>query len=455
MLKKSSLILPLFMFLVGCVGGSSTTVDTTFDQSLSYSEDKRINLLNPNRGFYEAEYSLNLSKNYDRFANAKEDGYMLVYAPIHLDDYLTIETLPQTLLDTIEENLQQATQSGLKLILRLSYRANSDGEDPSLSIALGHMEQLKPLLQKYASAIFVIQAGTIGAWGEWHSFTGDFAETNSNYLDNRRAIVEKLVEIFPEHFIQLRTPMHKEQLFGASTYYEDPTTAAEITPDIAFTSDIRAKIGHHNDEFLASDTDMGTYPSDNIEFWKGYVSNDTQYAPLGGEMLEVYDETLIGCTNALKALKEMRYTYLVDTSENAKITQTWKDGGCYDTVEENLGYRLVATSLGYTLGEEGLDFSLSLENRGYAVPYVKTPVRFILSNENYSYRFETQDDIRTFTPQVVQHLNNSVTFSSIEAGEYCLYVQIGEGNNAIRLSNANLWDENTTSNRLLCGIEVE
>jgi len=454
MLKKSSLILPLFMFLVGCGGGSSTTVDTTFDQSLSYSEDKRINLLNPNRGFYDADYALEKDVDYNRFSSAFNEGYRLVYAPLNLEEYREIQTLPNSLLTTIEKNFQDANSSGVKLIFRMKYYNEIGGEDADKEIIDGHLTQLTPLFQRYANTISVVQAGIIGPWGEWHSFTGDYSEEDSDYKANRRAIVDRLATIFPKKYIALRTPMHKEELFGKLDVESKEGTSAMITPDIAWSDDIRARVGHHNDCVLATKTDMGTYPSDNIEFWKSYVENDSYYAPVGGETCgigEGEDAKLSDCDNTLKEFKRLHYAYL-NESYHPDVIQKWKDQGCYQTIKENLGYRFVATSLEE---KSPIRYRLWLENRGFSSAYSDAPLSFILSNQSDKYKVLTSVDIKKIAAGSRLFIDVDFDKSRIDSGEYCLYVQIGEGNNAIRLSNANLWDENTTSNRLLCGIEVE
>jgi biotin operon repressor len=456
MILKIVVVVFSFLFFYGCSGGgASDTQNNTIN--IKYTEDSNANLLNPDRGFYDADYELNVKKNYNIFDGVRESGYTLVYAPLNLEEYNTTAQLPDTLIDTIEKNLKDANSSGVGLIFRIKYRSSINGYDPSKDIIMGHLNQLKPLLQRYKNVISVVQAGVIGAWGEWHSFTGDYADSNESYKENRKEIIEKLIEIFPDKYIQIRTPMHKEQLFGISGEYTQEGTEGMITEDIAYSNDIRAKIGHHNDCVLANASDMGTYPSDNIEFWKSYVVNDSKYAPVGGETCgigEDEDALLSDCANAIAEFKRLQYSFLND-AYHPDVLQKWKDQGCYDEIRKNLGYRLVAHKLTMIQDKNTLALTLSIENKGYAAPYIKSDVNFILKNSTREYTFHQDIDMRTFYPNGTKNIEDTISLDDIDAGTYCLYIQIGKEYTAIRLSNKDIWEESSRANKLACDIVIK
>ena len=178
---------------------------------------------------------------------------------------------------------------------------------------------------------------------------------------------------------------------------------------------------------------------------------------MGGETCgigEGEDAVLSDCNNAVKALKSMHYAYL-NSVYHPDVLQKWKDQGCYQTINENLGYRLVARSLTITQRPKELALSLNIENKGYAAPYVVADVAFILKNSSHSYRFEQSVDIRTFYASEKSTIQSTLSLENMEKGTYCLYLQIGRDRNAIRLSNAEIWDEESRSNRLYCTVKVE
>ena len=437
--------------LIACGGGGSTP------DSSQYTADDSVNLLNPDRGLYDADYILEEHRNYDRFTDAYEKGYRLVYAPIYLGDYKSTTTLPADFLEIIQENLIQAKNSGLKLILRIKYRKDMSGDDPTKEIILGHLNQLTTLLQSYKSTISVIQAGLIGAWGEWHSFTGDFDDDNAEHVNNRKALVEKLVEIFPNKYIQIRTPEHKEELWGDYKEHGDTTTKGQITAEIAYSDDIRAKIGHHNDCVLASKTDMGTYETNHIEFWKSYVENDSKYSPVGGETCAIgdgEDASLSDCTNALAEFKKMGYSYL-NEAYHPDVLEKWKTGGCYETIKTDLGYKLVAKSLSTTSSSQSLQVEFKLANEGFGAPYVPFDINFILYNSEHKYSYSVDIDSRTLAPNKTREISQSLSLASVESGSYCLDIQLGKAPYAIHLANKDIWNSSYSSNKLKCDIEVK
>ncbi len=439
------------------VSGLHLSREDSTEKAYRYREDSSSDLHNPDRGFYNADYPLNETHDENIFDDASQSGYTLVYAPLSLEAYNTTKTLPDDFLETIRSNLCDANSSGVRLVFRLKYRNTLEGEDPSREIIMGHLSQLAPLLQAYQDVISVVQAGTIGAWGEWHTFTGDYAESNSTYIQNRKEIVEAWAKIFPDKYIQIRTPMHKEELFGGSAYYGGVNDTAQITAKTAYGEDMRAKIGHHNDCFLADKTDMGTYDEDNISLWKAYVAHDARYAPVGGETCgigEGDDAALTDCDHAVAALKEMQYAFLND-AYHPDVLQKWRDQGCYAQIKSHLGYRLVAKSLDILQSDKKLSFSLAIENKGYAAPYVKSDISLILKNDTRTYRLPLTVDTRTFYPGETVRVGGSMMLDHVEKGSYTLLLQIGKTNRAVRLANEGVWETENKENRLVRKIEIK
>jgi hypothetical protein len=472
-MKYPTIMVGLMVLVMGCVDETAVRDDMrTKDQdpvivndtnnslqtqlTKSYSEDATVNLTNPDRGFYKATYALDNLYSYNPYESAKEDGYSLVYARINLADYNETTVLPDELLTAVQTNFSQAQSAGVKFVFRIKYRGG-DTVDISRSILEAHLAQLKPLLQQYKDVVSVVQAGIIGAYGEWHSFTGEYADSDANYIDNRRAVIQSLNDIFPQKFIQIRTTMHKELLFGNSTYYKEASNTAQLTQETAAEDTLLARVGHHNDCFLASSSDMGTFASNNIEYWKSYMENDSKFAPTGGETCAVgtgEDEILSSCANALSDLKRFRYSFLND-SYNLDVLQKWKDEGCYEEIKADLGYRFVANTLEVQTSPLKMNVLLSIQNRGYAAPHIHYPVSFTLSDSNNSYTFEFANfDMRSFGPLDTQSLTFPFDITNVEKGNYCLSMKIGEGSSTVKLSNSGLWDETTKSNVLACEIDI-
>ena len=446
----------IFGLFGGCGGSGSGDTKIAYT-TVHYESNRSANRLNPDRGMYDADYVLNRRVDYDRFALAYQEGFRLVYASLDLETYVTEPTLPQELFAQVEYSLQEAQKSGVKLILRIVYRHSMAGEDPQKGVILAHLDQLAPLFARYLPVVSVVQAGLIGAWGEWHAFTGMFAASDPDHLTNRRELVEKLATIFPDKFIQIRTPMHKESLFGSYREYGDTTHDAQITESIAYSDDIRARIGHHNDYILGSRTDMGTYEEGHIDFWRAYVRQDALYAPLGGETGAIVDEnlgSLTDCPSTLQEFRSMGYAF-VNSAANEEVVAKWRKQGCYDTIAENIGYQLQMDRLEYAIDARKLHIKFSIHNRGYAAPYVHYPVSLIVHNGQEEKVNPLPIDLRRVKPGMAQEVTQEIDLSALPYGAYCLDLKIGDKPYTVHLANAMSWNSHYGSNQLVCGIDYK
>ena len=260
-------ILIALIFLVNCGGAAGTQSEETQDPELGHKTFAALDseVLNPEQGFF-SWVEMDSAADYN---GVRDDGYTLAYTEFSLKDFVD-SSISQAFLDDLEDLFSEARAAGIKLVIRFNY-SDSDEDlvtDATLSRILAHIAQIKPLLQENADVIAVMQAGFIGRWGEWHSSTNgldDDPEAKSYILD-------ALLDALPAtRMIQVRTPEFKTEYLG-----DDDST----TTDEAFTETSKARLGHHNDCFLASDTDEGTYDSDKIEFWKDYIEEDARFVSL-------------------------------------------------------------------------------------------------------------------------------------------------------------------------------
>lgn len=315
-------------------------------------------LANPERGFY---HSVDLLAE-DDVTWATADGTRLLHTYVRLDAWREAE-LPASLLTDIEAAFDRARAAGAKIVLRFAYNFGPypDSEpDASLAWVRRHVATLGPLLREHADVIAVLQAGFIGAWGEWH--------TSTNGLDtpeNERAVLDAILAELPaERVVQVRYPEAKHRQYG------EP-----LTEEVAFTAAPAARVGHHNDCFVSSDTDVGTYPPGEVERWKRYLEEETRFVPMGGETCAVFAPRS-ECTSALAEMERLHFTY-VNADYHPDVVASWERDGCRATMERRLGYRLVLVEaeLPDRL-EPGRAFvaRVRLRNEGFAAPMNARPV---------------------------------------------------------------------------------
>jgi Domain of unknown function (DUF4832)/Domain of unknown function (DUF4874) len=349
------------------------------------------------------------------------------------------QPLSQTQLDLISNDFAAMRQAGIKTVLRFAYSEGIGEPDAPLNVVLGHMDQLAPIFAANSDVIATAQAGFVGAWGEWHSSTNNLTDPV-----NARQIVDKWMDILPANrAIQLRTPAQKWMILNNSD---------ALTPGEAFTGTDKSRIGHHNDCFLASETDFGTYANPVAE--KAWVGAETQYVPMGGETCAVSSRS--DSATARVEMEQLHYSYL-NSGYHPDVLAGWEADGFMDEVKRKLGYRFALESIDYeptVLAGDQLPLTIDLVNNGWASPFNPRDVVLTLVSEDglTEYDFTLPDDPRTWLP------GNTITLSALVdipadavAGNYQLWLSFPDPEPtlanrpeyAIQLANPGLWNPAT------------
>lgn len=387
---------------------------------------------NPERGFYATADLLAE----DDLSWVRAGGHTLVHSYVRLDDHRA-GSLPESLLDRLDAGLGRARDAGIEVVLRFAYNfgpyPDSEPDAPE-EVILGHIAQLEPVLRADADVIAFVQAGFIGAWGEWHTSTNDLLADPAV----RRRILERLLDALPAgRSVLLRYPPYKEEMYGGPL--DDAT---------AFSGSFAARTGHHNDCFLASDTDLGTYPSDAIERWKSYLEADTRYVPMGGETCAP-NPPRSECASALEEMARLHWSFVND-DYHEEVLAGWERGGCRAELERRLGYRLVLVAASTPDAvRPGGSFRLrvALANEGFAAPMNPRPVLVVLDGPA-RVAAELPVDVRRWLPGSHALEVRLRLPSSLPEGDYRLALALPAADPrlaerpeyAVRLANDGVWD---------------
>jgi hypothetical protein len=410
---------------------------------------------NPERGFYKYTES-NLGSNPTMLSENILRGYRtqnisLIYRIFYLKSFRD-KALSQEALNQIETDMSTLRKSGLKCVLRFAYSGQESEPDAPLDIILQHLDQLKPVFEKNADVIAVLQAGFIGAWGEWY-----YSSNNLKTSGIRATILNKMLDVLPaRRMIQLRTPAYK-------TEYLQKNTA--LSKSEAFTETKAARIGHHNDCFLASKTDQGTYV--NIEVEKNYINTEGVYLPVGGETCPPDGVDPADCAKAESEMRRLHWSFL-NEDFYTPVINNWKIQGCMDNIIRELGYRFVLHSGTFTdkIAPEGtLTVQLKLNNTGYGSPYNPRKVEFILKSTQTAqvYVAEVNEDPRFWRPLTETVVSETIGIpKDMPSGSYDLFLNLpdpepqlyGNPNYSIQLANENVWNKETGYNNLFQQITI-
>ena len=230
--------------------------------SITYTASQ-AQLANPERGLYK--YSATSSNPYTLLDEStlieykSTQGISLLYRNFQLNNFLT-KNISADYLANMTRDFETVRTTGMKLIVRFSYSESENvrQRDASKLMMLRHIQQLKPILQANSDVIAVLQTGFIGTWGEWYytsqaDFGGwgfDNTALSPDQVNNRKEIVTALLDALPANrMLQLRNIDAKQNFYSL-----DP-----LNKQIAYLGTPAARIGFHNDCFLANDTDSGTF----------------------------------------------------------------------------------------------------------------------------------------------------------------------------------------------------
>jgi len=451
------------LFLLSCIsacGGSSEELNqdgSDGDTSLPSIEMSKViytkssdKFPNPERGFYKHEegsnpLSLTTLKGY------RNDNISLILRMFYLSDFKD-KKISDEYLQFINTDLSTIRKARLKAVLRFAYSHSIDETDAPLNIILDHLDQLKPYLEENKDVIAVLQAGFIGSWGEWY-----YTTNNLNNVASRKAVLDKLLEVLPEgRCVQVRTPNYKIEYVGSNV---------ALTTTEAFSDRTKARIGFHNDAFLASVDDYGTY--DDIDKEKAYLNEEGLYVPIGGETCPPDGVEAADCSKAQSEMRYLRWSYL-NQDYYKPVLDNWVNQGGMEDIIKNLGYRFYIQQAEYSSnnapGSELL-LNLNIQNEGYAAPFNPRGCELILvsSDGNNKYVAKLENDPRTWLPYKLTKLQLKVSLpANITDGNYKLYLNLPDAEvtlhdmpeYSIRMANNNCWNSTNGYNDLNITIKI-
>jgi hypothetical protein len=392
-------------------------------------------ILNPERGFF-TPYELPGSAG---FSPVRMTGNTLVHLNIRLDDWRETD-IPQDMLDGLQTNFDDIRNAGVKAIIRFAYNQGPfpDSEpDASRVQILRHIEQLAPLLQRYTDVIAWVEAGFIGAWGEWH--------TSTNGLDNitdKQEILNALLVAIPDRYVQVRYPANIIEM------YPDPLDA------------VKAHVAHHNDCFVSSNTDVGTYERNGvitIERDQKYLAELTRFTPMSGETCAP-NPPRSECVSALQEMELLHVTALNEAYHKG-ILRSWEDGGCMEEIKQRLGYQLQFTLVGFNENVRPgglLHLSVTIANTGFASLVNSRPLYVVLREPNSIFLTKLDVDPRTWQPGISSFTAKIRLPSKMKEMQYNLALWLPDEAEtlqdnplyAIQFANEGTWDETTGYNIL-------
>jgi hypothetical protein len=393
------------------------------------------------------------------------ENFSIIWRYFYLEKFIRSK-ISSDYLNNMQEDFNKIRKSGIKVIVRFAYSDNPNAIgslDANVTQVLEHISQLKPLLINNADVIMVVQAGFIGAWGEWY-FTDNFGfptgwrpnskPTSTDYL-NRKLVIDALLNALPlARKIQLRTPAHK---INFDLNFKTPLSYSE-----ALTATNKARIGQHNDCFLASRDDFGTYSNLTVDY--PWLAQETLYLPMGGETCAV-NLPRSGCKTALIELEKFHWTYL-NIEYHPDVINTFRTEGCFETIQNRLGYRfeLISGIFPKIASKQSLiKIEFQIKNKGFSALINPRKAYLVFRSKFTEYSIALKTNLNFWLANSLNTISETIKLpETLPIGEYKLFLNLPDSYESIRnkreysirLANNGLWEGTTGFNNLLHTINI-
>lgn len=417
---------------------------TTISYRGIYADDLHgtAGIHNPERGF-RLEIAVDIAKRCDVWqpqeypgitdylesetSKYASDSVSLVQTYFYLHGYIG-RSLPPEAFTTMDIYFNKLRQLGKKALLRFAYETEPMGTSssgPTMEDMFRHMKQLKPYLEKNKDIISALQAGFIGAWGEWHGSKHHIENSDAN----KRIILERICGMAPQNrMVQVRVPDYKNLLPKESEAYrktsfhddfivvdphrwdgdmhEGTPNFKQIVEEGAFmpvdgelpwgTWSMNKENGDANGWIIdgrktARQLFLEHYTSLSIIHNYKERGAPDKYSMMYWKETPIYEQYL--------KEKHMPVSDGYFQKRNGSTAQR----NAFDYIRDHLGYRLELQELQIdTIKSQDsyvLELSLKLINRGFATLFNEHPVYFVLVDEqNQVKEFLTDTDANSFQP---------------------------------------------------------
>lgn len=335
---------------------------------------------NPDRGMFDQV----LVKNSLRLPALSND-YKNHRVYFLLDEYLDRPLASQDLIQ-LEEGLQKVASAEHRLVLRFFYDWPSPdvvasglksrrARTASFSMMARHIQQLSPVLKRNSKAIFAVESGMIGFWGEQH---GDTPEKQNS------AVISSIVDLW------------RSELKGTS-----------IQVLARYPKALGAHVGRHP-EMLVEQPRFG-YWNDCLGAHDDDNMRPVTAAIMLGETCGLAPRYDYSCNTMIAYFKAARLSLLHAHYFQPTISQ-WRENGCLFEIQKQLGYRYVIREMKFIA--EKMLLELRVDNVGWGGSHISRPL-YLVSNGQRLMKIADLADfhpgsiniIRVSLPQVVEIKN--------------------------------------------------
>ena len=326
----------------------------------TFAEDM-TNFLNPEKGWWLINLTNQVSNSSVRVTSNHTN---IILLEANIGDFKTGAISPAKLTE-IQNALDIIRNNGLTVIFRAAYDFSGvSNPEPSLNIIEQHINQLKTIFDKNQDIIYIVQAGFLGPWGEWHSSVyGSIITANV-----QKQVANWMLDVVPAgSFVQFRRPVYVRTIFDNETLNDSKAFQFNTVP--------LSRAGWFNDGFLTTNNDYGTYSDSkyNRAAELTWSDNHCKYTPFVAESNEL--TSLSDPSNAVYEMEKL-HAQSLNQSYIQSVISKWKNttygeygnGSTFDYITHRFGYNFVLHKVTYNAEvQKGqpLQIQFEIENNGF------------------------------------------------------------------------------------------
>lgn len=411
-----------------------------------YYTENTTSITNPERGWLVQRYSHDLGTLTDLRASAEKVS--LVLLKVDISTFKNADHLSAEKLNEVRAALQKCREAGIKVIMRSAYAwVETLAPDPAdIQRIAAHVTDMRPIYHDNKDVIVAVEMGMFGPWGEMHSSSHSTVNTALYYpikTDALRIVHQAYMNALPtDRQVLIRRPYYMREIFGHTA----PLAASD-----AYTTSAQARTGYHNDAYLNSADDGGTFAhgwtrQQELE----YIHATSQFTFFGGETFGTPNGTYNNATNALYESRYQHMSYL-NREYYTPIYDAW--GSVKETFTQQLGYRFLLENATYTTQVPPggvLNLKVKLRNDGFANLHNPRKVELVLDNGQQQLRAVT-----SLNPREWRSGAGGLEFSrqfhipaNLPQGQWQVFLALpdihsslrNDARFAIQFANNNTWD---------------
>lgn len=351
----------------GVLFGNSAIARDSLPSSIDFRETS-FDTPNPDRGMF-AQVRVNNSLRFGALASSIKN-----YRVYFVMDRFVEQLIPYDELEQLDQSLSLVEKAKQRVVVRFIYDWPSNelmnsgltlrrARTASPSLMSAHIRQLAAVLRRHTQAVFAVESGLIGFWGEQHGDTPD--KQNPNGVS---AIVD-----------QWRAELAGSSILVLARYPKALREHVRRNPELLIQKPI---FGYWNDC-------LGAYDDENM--------SSKEVRVISGEVCVLRPRSDYSCATMISYFKSIQLD-LLHAGYYKPTIDGWAAEGCLEEVRRNLGYRYVIRDAKLT--SDGSKLELRIDNVGWGQSRISRPL-YLVSNGR---RIQKIADLESFLPGSINRI---------------------------------------------------